>query len=180
MRPPALVLVLVLAGSGAGCASGVGGRAIALSGPLEVRAAQSREFDTADSRLVLKAALNALQDSGFTIRQTDAELGLVTGVAEWQSRAVNNGLRIFKWVAAPFTYGGSLLIPSGRNEFSTIEATVNVTREAGRTRARVSLVARVTDGEGKVRSVQAIADPLAYQGLLSQLDKAVYLEREGL
>jgi hypothetical protein len=178
MRP--LAVVLALAAAGAGCASGAGGRPVLRSSPLEIRAAQSREFDTADPRLVLKAALNALQDSGFTIRQTDAELGLVTGVAEWQSRGVNKGLRIFKWVAAPLTYGSSLLIPSGRDEFSTLEATVNVTREAGRTRARLSLVARVTDGGGKVRSVQAIADPLAYQGLLSRLDKAVYLEREGL
>jgi hypothetical protein len=175
-----LAVALALAAAGAGCASGASSRAVRPSSPLEVRAAQSREFDTADPRLVLKAALNALQDAGFTIRQTDAELGLVTGVAEWQSRGVNKGLRLFKWVAAPFTYGSSLLIPSGRDEFSTLEATVNVTREAGRTRARLSLVARVTDSGGKVRSVQAIADPLAYQGLLSRLDKAVYLEREGL
>jgi len=180
MKPLVFVLAVALAVAGAGCAAGSGSRPVALASPLEVRTAQSREFDAADPRLVLKAALNALQDAGFTIRQTDAELGLVTGVAERKSRGVNNGLRIFRWVAAPFTYGSSLLIPSGRNEFSTLEATVNVTREAGRTRARVSLVARVTDSEGRVRSVQAIADPLAYQGLLSRLDKAVYLEREGL
>jgi hypothetical protein len=175
-----LVLALFVAAAGAGCASGAGGRAILPSSPLEVRAAQSRVFDTADERLVLKAALNALQDSGFVIRQTDAELGLVTAVAEWKSRTPNKGLRIAKWVAAPFTYGGSLLIPTGRTEFSSVEANVNVTREAGRTRARVSLVSRVTDKDGRIRSVEPIADPLAYQGLLARLDKAVYLEREGL
>jgi len=182
MKAPAVVsaLAVALAAASAGCASGSGARAIAPSSPLEVRAAQSREYDTADSRLVLKAALNALQDSGFTIRETSAELGLVTGVAEWQSRSESRGTKILKWVGVPFTYGASLLIPSGRNEFSTLEATVNVTREADRTRARVSLVARVRDAGGSVRSVQAIADPLAYQGLLSRLDKAVYLEREGL
>jgi hypothetical protein len=179
MKPLAF-FVLALAASGAGCASGSGGRAMLPTSPLEVRAAQSRVFETSDERLVLKAALNALQDSGFTIRQTDAALGLVTGVAEWKSRRQNTGLRVFKWVAAPFTYGTSLLIPTGRNEFSSVEANVNVTREGVRTRARVSLVARVTDAEGKVRRVEAIADPLAYQSLLGRLDKAVYLEGEGL
>lgn len=178
MRP--LVAVLALAAAGAGCASGSGPRAMLPTSPLEVRAAQSRVFDTSDERLVLKAALNALQDSGFTIRQTDAALGLVTGVAEWKSRRQNTGLRVFKWVAAPFTYGTSLLIPTGRNEFSSVEANVNVTREGESTRARVSLVARVTDADGKVRRVEALTDPLAYQSLLGRLDRAVYLEREGL
>jgi hypothetical protein len=36
----------------------------------------------------------------------------------------------------------------------------------------------VTDAEGRLRRVEA--DPLAYQSLLSRLDKAIYLEREGL
>jgi hypothetical protein len=175
-----LAAVLALAAAGAGCASGSSGRAMAPAGPLEVRAAQSRVFDTADDRLVLKAALNALQDSGFVIRQTDADLGLVTAITEWQSRSANQGLRVLKWVAAPFTYGSSLLIPSGRTEFSSVEANVNVTREGGRTRVRVSLVSKVIDKDGEVRSVQAVADPLAYQGLLARLDKAVYLEKEGL
>jgi hypothetical protein len=179
MKRLAIALTLVTAG-GAGCASGSGGRAMLLSGPLEVRAAQSRVFDTGDARLVLKAALNALQDAGFVIRQTDADLGLVTAVAEWKSRSQSTGLKVFKWAAAPFTYGASLLIPAGRTEFASVEANVNVTREGGRTRARVSLVSRVTDAEGKVRRVETIADPLAYQSLLARLDKAVYLEREGL
>lgn len=175
-----LAVVLAIAAAAAGCASGSGARAMLPTSPLDLRVAQSRVFDTADNRLVLKAALNALQDAGFTIRQTDAELGLVTAIAEWQLRSRNTGLRVFKWVAAPFTYGASLLIPTGRNEFATIEANVNVTREAGRTRARVSLVSRVADAEGNVRRVEAIADPLAYQSLLARLDKAIYLEREGL
>ena len=53
--------------------------------PLELRQAQSRTFETADPRLVLKAALNVLQDQGFVIRNADAELGLVTAVMEWRS-----------------------------------------------------------------------------------------------
>jgi ketosteroid isomerase-like protein len=61
-----------------------------------------------------------------------------------------------------------------------VEANVNVTREGESTRARVSLVARVTDADGKVRRVEALTDPLAYQSLLGRLDRAVYLEREGL
>ncbi len=148
--------------------------------PLELRQAQSRIFETPDPRLVLKAALNVLQDQGFVIRHADAELGLVTAVTEWRSGRPNQGLRILKWVAALPTYGASLLLPTGRTEFSAIEAIVNVTPEAARTRVRVSLVAKVTDKEGNVQSVSPVDDPLPYQRLLAGLDKAVFLEREGL
>ncbi len=148
--------------------------------PLELRQAQSRSFETADSRLVLKAALNVLQDQGFVIRHADAELGIVTAVMEWRSRQPNRGLRVLKWVAAVPTYGAALLVPSGRTEFSSIEANVNVTPEAARTRVRVSLVSRVTGKNGEVLRVSPVEDPLAYQRLLAGLDKAVFLEHEGL
>jgi hypothetical protein len=148
--------------------------------PLELRQAQSRTFETADARLVLKAALNVLQDQGFVIRQADADLGIVTAVMEWRSRRPNQGLRVLKWVAAVPTYGASLLVPTGRTEFSAIEANVNVTPEAARTRVRISLVSRVTGKKGEVLSVTPVDDPLAYQRLLAGLDKAVFLETEGL
>jgi hypothetical protein len=148
--------------------------------PLELRQAQSRTFETPEARLVLKAALNVLQDQGFVIRHADAELGLVTAVTEWRSGQPNQALRILKWVAALPTYGASLLLPTGRTEFSAIEAIVNVTPEAGRTRVRVSLVAKVTDEKGRIRRVSPVEDPLAYQRLLAGLDKAVFLEKEGL
>jgi hypothetical protein len=148
--------------------------------PLELRQAQTRTFETPEARLVLKAALNVLQDQGFVIRQADAELGLVTAVTEWRSGQPNQGLRILKWVAALPTYGASLLLPTGRTEFSAIEAIVNVTPEAARTRVRVSLVAKVTDKKGNVQRVSPVDDPLPYQRLLAGLDKAVFLEKEGL
>lgn len=148
--------------------------------PLERRQAQSRTFDTDDPRLVLKAALNVLQDQGFVIRHADAELGIVTAVMEWRSRQPNQALRVLKWVAAVPTYGASLLVPAGRTEFSAIEANVNVTPEAARTRVRISLVSKVTGKRGEVLSVRPVDDPLAYQRLLAGLDKAVFLETEGL
>jgi hypothetical protein len=87
---------------------------------------------------------------------------------------------VLKWVAAVPTYGASLLVPTGKSEFSAVEANVNVTQEAAGTRVRISLVAKVTERNGDVRSVTPIVDALAYQALLARLDKAVYLQKEGL
>lgn len=148
--------------------------------PLALRQAQSRAFETADARVVMKAALNVLQDQGFVIRHADAELGIVTAVLEWRSREPNRGLRILKWVALVPTYGASLLVPTGRTEFSAIEANVNVTPEGPNTRVRLSLVTKVTARDGRVVSVSPVDDAQAYQKLLASLDKAVFLEKEGL
>jgi len=148
--------------------------------PLELRQFQTRSFDVTDARLVLKAALNALQDEGYVIREADAELGLVTAVMEWQSGKPNGALRVLKWVAAVPTYGASLLVPSGRNEFTAVEANVNVTQEAAGTRVRINLVSKVTGKNGSMRSVTPVDEPSAYQALLARLDKSVYLQKEGL
>jgi hypothetical protein len=179
MKRHAVALALAL---GAGACATTGGP-VAPAAPqtaLELRQAQSRSYDIADPRLVLKAALNVLQDEGFVIRNADAELGLVTAVMEWRSSQRNQGLRILKWVAAVPTYGASLLLPTGRTEFSAVEANLNVTREAAGTRVRISLVAKVTAENGSVRSVRPVDDLTTYQKLLAGLDKAVFLEREGL
>ena len=57
---------------------------------------------------------------------------------------------------------------------------MNVNAEAERTRVRVSMVAKVRDDKGATRRVTTIDDPLAYQKILGALDKAVYLQKEGL
>lgn len=178
-RRATLVTLVLLALALGGCASGPGA-GLRPQSPLELRQAQSRTFESAAPRLVLKAALNVLQDQGFVIRQADAELGIVTAAMEWQSSQPNKGLRILKWVAAVPTYGASLLIPAGHHEWSAIEANVNVTAEGERTRVRISLVTRVTRKDGEIRSVSPVDDPLVYQRLLGALDKAVFLETQGL
>jgi hypothetical protein len=45
----------------------------------DVRARQTRRFDTADRALMLQASLGALQDLGFTIDESDAQTGIVVG-----------------------------------------------------------------------------------------------------
>jgi hypothetical protein len=178
MSPKATLLALPLL-LGACATTGKPPLTAVASSPMELRQAQTRTFEGTDARLVLKAALDALQDEGYVIREANADLGIVTAVMEWRSREPNRGLRVLKWVTVLPTYGASLLLPSGRTEFSTVEAIVNVTPETTGSRVRISLVAKVTEEKGAVRSVSPVLDPVAYQALLARLDKALYLQREG-
>ncbi|HVO09218.1 MAG TPA: hypothetical protein VMX54_00580 [Vicinamibacteria bacterium] len=171
-----LVLPAVLLG---GCAT-VEHSALPLPATaLQARQAQTRTLEGVGSEVVLKAALNALQDEGFVIRQVNSELGLVSAVKEWRSRKQPGLSRTVKWLAALPTYGASLLVPTEKTEFTSVEANVNVMAEAEQTRVRISLVSKVTDGQGRICSVTPVEDPLVYQGLLARLDQAVYLQNEG-
>ncbi len=44
------------------------------------RVRQSRRFDTPDRTLLLQASVGALQDLGFVIEETQAQLGVIVGV----------------------------------------------------------------------------------------------------
>ncbi len=177
-REPMLLLpMLLLLG---GCATVERSALPMPADALSARQAQTRTLEGVSSEVVLKAALNALQDDGFVIRQVNSELGLVTAAKEWRSRKQPGLSRTIKWLAALPTYGASLLVPTGKTEFTSVEANVNVMPEAGQTRVRISLVSKVTDGQGRLCSVTPVEDAAVYQGLLARLDKAVYLQEQGL
>jgi hypothetical protein len=45
---------------------------------LEIRQMQSREYDTLDKRMTMRAAIATLQDLGFVIDTADIDLGTIT------------------------------------------------------------------------------------------------------
>jgi hypothetical protein len=76
------LLVVLGTGAATGCAPPTAQQqADALGRPdggPGARARESRRFDTGDLPAVLRATLGALQDSGFTIAETQAQFGVVT------------------------------------------------------------------------------------------------------
>jgi len=74
-----VVLILSIIGALAACASpspeSVLGGAEA---QLKNRSMQTRVFETNDKQLVLRAIIDALQDTGFMIEQADAMLGTIS------------------------------------------------------------------------------------------------------
>ena len=49
---------------------------------LEIRAMQTRSYDTKDVKMVMKAVMHALQDDNFMIQQANVDLGLLTAQKE--------------------------------------------------------------------------------------------------
>jgi len=69
-----LMALIVLAG----CAS-QNSHVFSGGSAVELRSFQTRAFDTTDRSLMLRTTIAVLQDLGFIIDKTDADLGLVTG-----------------------------------------------------------------------------------------------------
>lgn len=136
---------------------------------LELRTFQTREYDTADSRLVMKAMLNVLQDMGFIVNSADAGLGLLTA-AKWTD--VEHTRKEIKQAQKKDQVLAKTVV---------LECTANVS-EFGRnqSRVRVNFQKRVLDERGATMAAQPVNDAAFYQAFFSKVDKGIFLQQEGV
>jgi hypothetical protein len=137
---------------------------------LEIRAIQTREYPTKDSRMVMKALLNVLQDEGYVTKNAVSDLGLITASKEID-------------LESPGTAFLNTLIMGNEGSWeknSVIEATANVSEFGRDTRVRVTFQKKVMSNRGLVMSIQEIDDPLQYQEFFSKVDKGIFIQRENI
>jgi hypothetical protein len=138
---------------------------------LEIREFQTRDFDTKDQKLVIKALLNALQDDGFTVKNADAELGFLSATKE-----IDLGDGGIAW-----SFGTTGHHEAARwRKLKVIDATANVTAFGAQTRVRVSFQEKIIDNLGAVMGASRIDDPKFYQDFFAKVDKGVFLQKEKL
>ncbi len=151
-----------------GCASNDSGGSAPPS-QLERRSFQTREFDTPDTKLVMKAMINVLQDMGFQIGNADAELGLLTAT-KWAN--IDHAKKERKKARKD----GRMLSKS-----LVLESTANVSPyEGGRSRVRVNFLERILDDNGATMAVNQVDDPRFYQQFFGNVDKGIFLQEEGI
>jgi hypothetical protein len=75
------LLVLAMVGLTGGCASTSSEQQILAAdvSQVAIRNIQSRAFDTADKKLMMRSVVNTLQDLDFLIQDANFDLGTVTG-----------------------------------------------------------------------------------------------------
>ena len=157
---------------------------------LEVREYQTRTFDTADTNLVMKAMLNALQDDGYVVKNAVVELGLITASKESDlapGRSGNSGGNIFGGLGSIIIGGtgpGGVVVGSQRDpsypKTEVRDFTGNVSAFGKQTKVRVSFQRKVLDNRGDVVEVEAISDLEFYQTFFSRMDKSLFLQKESL
>jgi hypothetical protein len=157
-----------------GCQSHVPRQALAMNPQtLKWRTISTRRFSTADEGRILAATAGVLQDLGFTIENTESDLGLI--VASKERSAVDGGQ-----VAAKIMVGVILRtdVPIDRNQ--KFRASI-VTRPSGNeTAVRVTFQRIVWNDRNQISRLELLDDPAMYQEFFEKLSKAVFLEAQGI
>ena len=160
----------------AGCAAPVA----PAKSPLEVRELQTYTFDTPDTKLVMKAMFNALQDDGYVVKNAVIELGLITATKETDLAPGRSDSGGGAYVGPA---SGIFFVAPDAPAYRKIEMhdfTGNITQLGEQTRVRVSFQRKVLDNRGRVVVVQPIEDVTFYRDFFSRMDKSVYLQKERL
>jgi len=137
---------------------------------LQIREFQTRTYDTSDSRMVMKATLNVLQDEGFIVKNAVPELGLLT--AEKQID-VESKTEAFLTAFFLGTYGTW-------KKAHVIECSANISEHGKQTRVRVNFQAKLLDNKGGILELKQIEDEKYYQEFFSKVDKGIFIQKEKL
>lgn len=168
----ALVGALVLAA----CQQSVPKEALQLSpDSLQRRQAQTRVFETGDEAELLSASAGLLQDLGFTLDESEVDLGVI--VASKNRDATEVG-QVVGAVAVAVLLGTRVAV----DDEQRIRAAL-VTRKLEDRRGyavRLTMQRIVWNTDGQVSKTEPIDDERIYQEFFDKLSKSVFLEAQEL
>jgi hypothetical protein len=137
---------------------------------LQIREFQTRTYETNDTKMVMKAMLNVLQDDGFIVKNAVLDLGLLS--AE-KSVDIENKREAF---LAAFFAGANAVWKKA----SIIECTANVSEYGKQTRVRINFQLKVLNNKGGIMKIGQIEDEKYYQAFFSKVDKGIFIQKEKL
>jgi len=137
---------------------------------LQIRAFQTRQYDTTDEKMVLKSAMNVLADDGYIVKNAVPELGLLT--AEKELDIENKGEAVFAAIILGYQARWKKSLKN--------DCTVNVSKFGESVKVRLIFQVKVLDNHGNVMKIEQIQDPKVYQEFFAKMDKGFFIEKEGL
>jgi len=155
LRGVLLVAVLMAVLSGCYAHSGI------QKTQLQIREFQTRIYKTDDTNMVMKACLNALQDSGFIVKNMVPGMGLLTAEKTGNAPRTYNNLRL-------------------DIKINIAEASVNITTISNETRVRANFIVRGENSFGGKIFAKQIEDEETYQKFFSIVDKSIFIQKEGI
>jgi hypothetical protein len=147
---------------------------------LQVRQLQMRQFETTKEKEVILASAGVLQDMGFTLDDSETELGLI--VASKDRDATNAG----QVTLATMSVILSALGGSSSNAFDNIDkvqkirasVVTKLNAEGNKTIVRVTFQRIVWNNVGNVSRMETLNEPGLYQGFFEKVSKAIFLEEQ--
>jgi hypothetical protein len=143
---------------------------------LAQRQLQTRRFETTDEQKILKTCAALLQDTGFSIDESDAKLGILTASKK------RDATDAMQW-AVYLTVSVLLGVPIPPDDNQIMKAFVS-TRPVGTTgkqvAVRVVFERVVYNTDRRISKIEALNDPKIYQSFFEKLSKALFLEAHEL
>lgn len=138
---------------------------------LEKRQFQTREYDSTDKTLVMKAILNVLQDEGFIVNNANPLLGFISGEKEFDlsdksidvQKEFGKSTRTLNWNGV---------------RVAVVEATVNVTEYGKEMKIRINFKRKLLNIYGNAQSIDDVDDENYYQDFFAKVDKAIFLQKQ--
>lgn len=147
-------------------------------GAVDLRALQTRRFDTLDEHALLAAATQTLQDLGYTITESSADVGILVASKERDAEEAGQvaGQVALMVVAALF---GSFHNPVWDKEQS-INVTLVATpiQNSKQIEVRVSFDRHLTNNHGHRWRAELLMEPELYQQFFEKLSAGVFLEAQ--
>jgi hypothetical protein len=148
---------------------------------LQRRQIQTRIFDTADEELILAASAGLIQDLGFSIDESETDLGVIVGSKRRDARETSQIIRsvLTTLAGAAMSFGTYWAASDPIDDVQLIRASL-VSAPAGdsgrRMAVRITFQRIVWDTDGEVSRREAIDDPAIYEDFFNALSHSVFLE----
>ena len=171
-RKCAFILFLAFALSFSGCAGTIPPEALQWNKEtLKERQQQTRRYDTQKEADVLSACASLLQDLGFTLDESETELGMLLGSKD---RSATNAAEVTAMIFIALLGGGAMPIDDVQKMRASVITHLN--DDGTSMLVRVTFQRLVWNTQGRVTKSESMKDPEIFQEFFSKLSKAIFLE----
>ncbi len=175
-----LAVAVPLAMASSGCIETIPREVLALTPQsLERRQAQTRIYHTADEQRMLSAAVGVLQDLGFTIDESETDLGVIVSSKRRDAMQADQvaGAVMTTLAGAVMTFGLYWGASGPIDDVQEIRASlVTAPTDGGRMQARITFQRIVWNTDGDIVRREEIDDPRIYQEFFDALSTSLFLE----
>lgn len=149
-------------------------------GAVEMRVMQTRRFDTDDEHSLLAAATQTLQDLGYTISESSAEVGVIVGSK--QRDAVEKGQVAGQIMLTIFMAAlGSAHTPTyDQNQTINVTLVAVPIENSRQVEVRVSFDRHLVNNHGHLWRAELILKPEIYQEFFEKFAQSAFLEAKEL
>jgi len=167
------VILLILTG----CVTTIPKDALVMTpSSLEDRTMQSRVYDEVTEEQILSTSVAILQDLGFTIIETETDLGLIVG--EKDRSAVEAGQVAAAILIAALGGGYTAIDDKQKIIASLVINPLPRLRGESSYFVRIIFQRRVWNTYGQLTKAQGIREPEIYLEFFERLEKALFLEKQ--